>query len=205
MDKLYTPKAASELLGITVQHLQRMDREGKIECIRTVGGRRRVAEREIKRLRGEENKKERVLVIYARVSSHEQKQKGDLQRQIKDLREFFDEDVMEIKVVTDVGSGLNDKRSGLLRIMKLAREEKITDIAITYKDRPTRFGYKYLEEYFQAFGVKIHILNDKADKALEEELVKDMISIITSFSGKLYGIRSHRRKQLILDLQVFYN
>jgi excisionase family DNA binding protein len=199
MDKLYTPKKASELLGITVQHLQRMDREGKITCLRTAGGRRRIAESEIKRLRGE--KREKVLAIYARVSSHEQKKNGDLARQIQSLRDFFQAHYKKLEVITDVGSGLNDKRTGLMNLMRLAREGELTDIAITYKDRLTRFGFNYLKEYFGAFGVTVHVLEMENRETLEEELVKDMISIVTSFSGKLYGIRSSRRKKLLKNVK----
>ena len=87
MDKLYNMKEASKLLGVSVKHIQRLDREGKIRCLRTLGGRRRIPENEIRRIRGESYKTKRAA-IYGRVSSHEQKKKGDLARQIKILREF---------------------------------------------------------------------------------------------------------------------
>ena len=74
--------------------------------------------------------------------------------------------------------------------MKMAKENEITDIAIRYKDRLTRFGYGYLEEYFTSYGVTIHVLDQEEEvKIAQEELADDLISIITSFSGKLYGLR----------------
>lgn len=81
--------------------------------------------------------------------------------------------------------------------MQMAREGKITDLAISYKDRLTRFGFNYLKTYFESYGVKIHIVNGEEDKkTVYEELVEDLLSIVTSFSGKLYGIRSRKKDEV---------
>ena len=86
-----------------------------------------------------------------------------------------------IVTFSDVGSGLNDKRKGLLKLMDLAKKE-ITDVAIRYRDRLTRFGYGYLEEYFKSHNVTIHVLDEKENtKSIQEELADDLIGIITSF------------------------
>lgn len=96
--------------------------------------------------------------------------------------------------ITDVASGLSDKRVGLLRLMEMARQGKVTDIAVTHKDRLTRFGFGYLESFFSGYGVAIHVVDGEDDKkSLQEELVDDLISIVTSFSGRLYGLRSHSK------------
>lgn len=96
--------------------------------------------------------------------------------------------------------------------MKLAKEKEMTDVAIRYKDRLTRFGYGYLEEYFNSHGVTIHVLDKEETKSIQEELADDLISIITSFSGKLYGLRSKKHKELqklakesIMDVQNLSN
>ena len=97
--------------------------------------------------------------------------------------------------------------------MKMAKENEMTDIAIRYKDRLTRFGYGYLEEYFTSYGVTIHVLDQEEEvKTAQEELADDLISIITSFSGKLYGLRSKKHKELqksakesIMDVQNLSN
>lgn len=202
MDRLYSPKEASRLLGLTVRRIQMLDKEGKIKCIRTQGGRRRIPESEIKRLRGEE-KQNKVFVIYARVSSHEPKEKGDLERQIEYLKKLIPWESEEVKVIRDVGSGLNDKRKGLQELMEWIREKRVTDIAVTDKYRLTRFGFHYLEEFAKSFGVRIRVLNGEKSKTLEEaELVQDMLSIVRSFSGKLYGVRSSRRKKLLQNVKA---
>lgn len=84
-----------------------------------------------------------------------------------------------------------------MRLMTLAREGKITDLAVSYRDRLTRFGFNYLKVYFESYGVKVHVVNGEEDrKTVHEELVEDLLSIVTSFSGKLYGIRSRRREEV---------
>lgn len=128
----------------------------------------------------------RVLVIYGRVSSHEQKQKGDLQRQIDYISIIIDKDIYQtIMIIEDVGSGLSDQRKGLLKIMTLAKGGEITDLAIRYRDRLTRFGFEYLKIYFKSYQVTLRVLDDKEEANAQEELVEDLMVIITSFSGRL--------------------
>jgi len=199
-------KEAGNILGVSVKTLQRWDAQDKIKITRTPGGMRRVPQSEVERLLGspiEERSSERVLGVYARVFSHEQKQKGDLARQVEYIKmKLKGIPIDRIIVVTDVSSGLNDRRKGLFRLMNLARNKQITDIGITYKDRLSRFGFKYLGEFFESFGVKIHIVDGKKDnQSLQEELVDDLISIISSFSGRLYGIRSHKKKKFINSIE----
>jgi putative resolvase len=99
--------------------------------------------------------------------------------------------------IEDVASGLNDRRKGLIKLMNLAKHGKITDLAIRYRDRLTRFGYEYLHQYFESHDVNIHVLDNHIDeKSAQEELVEDLMAIIASFSGRLYGIRSHKNQLL---------
>ena len=209
-----TMKEAKELLGVSTKTIQNWDKAGIINVVRTPGGRRRIPLSEVERIRGGSTSSEKKkIAIYARVSSNEQKQKGDLERQINFIKENVDKKFLIVDTLSDVGSGLNDKRKGLHKLMKMAKEKEITDIAIRYKDRLTRFGYGYLEEYFNRYGVTIHVLDQEEEvKTAQEELADDLISIITSFSGKLYGLRSKKHKELqktakesIMDVQNLSN
>jgi len=84
--------------------------------------------------------------------------------------------------------------------MGMARQGQITDIAVTYRDRLTRFGFGYPENFFSGYGVTIHVVDGEDDrKSLQEELVDDLISIVTSFSGRLYGLRSHSKAQALVE------
>ena len=205
MEKLYRMNEAAEQLGVSVKTLQRWDRNGKAQFVRTPHGQRRMKQSELDRLLGRKystTRSNRILVIYARVSSHEQKNKDDLQRQIDYISDKMDKDMYQtIMRIEDVGSGLNDKRKGLLKVLALAKEGKITDLAIRYRDRLTRFGFEYLKIYFESYQVTLHVLDDKEEtKNVQEELVEDLMAIITSFSGKLYGLRSHKNK--LIEKQI---
>jgi putative resolvase len=197
---LYSPKEVSKILGISVKTLQSWDSAGKITIVRTPTNRRKVPKSEIDRILGvadsESMPSSRKLAIYGRVSSGEQKLKGDLDRQIESIKSKLNLQIYDkISIITDVGSGLSDRRKGLLKLMKQAQDKEITDIAIRYKDRLTRFGYNYLQFFFQSHNVRIHVLDENyKEKTVYEELTDDLISIVTSFSGKIYGTRSGKNK-----------
>lgn len=203
MEKLYRLSEAARLLGVHTKTLQRWDESGLIKVRRTPNGMRRIPQSEIERLAGTGvGSREQSVAVYARVSSHEQKAKGDLERQVELLRTKVKElGLAEPEhIITDVASGLSDKRKGLLRLMKLALEGKITDVLITYKDRLTRFAFGYLEEYFRSHRVRIHVVSGEEDKkSMHEELVDDLLAVVTSFSGRLYGLRGRGKARRLVE------
>ena len=191
-EKLYTVKQASEVLGVHPKTIQKWDREGKIKVVRTPGGRRRIPESEIKRLLG--LKPEEGLIIgYARVSNHTQK--DYLERQIEVIREYARERGWQVQILKDVGSGLNENRKNYRKLLELVAKGEVSKVIITYPDRLIRFGFKTLEFFFQQHGTEIIVLHEKG-KTPREELVEDLITIISHFAGKLYGMRSHKYKKL---------
>ncbi|MEX2690178.1 MAG: IS607 family transposase [Candidatus Njordarchaeum guaymaensis] len=191
-EKLYTVKQASEILGVHPKTIQKWDREGKIKVIRTPGGRRRIPESEIKRLLGIKDEKG-IIIGYARVSSHTQK--DDLERQVQAIKQYAKEKGWKIKIPTDVGSGLNENRKNYRKLLELVAKGKVSKVIITYPDRLTRFGFKTLEFFFQQHGTEVITLHNK-EKTPKEELIEDLITIISHFAGKLYGMRSHKYKKL---------
>ena len=192
MERLYTLKEASKLLGVHVKTIQKWDREGKIRCVRTVGGRRRVPESEIKRILG--IREERKIVGYARVSSHTQK--DDLERQIELIKAYAKEKGWEIEILKDVGSGLKEDRRNFRKLLKMVMNKEVSKVIVAYPDRLTRFGFKILEEFFRSYGTEIIVINKRA-KTPQEELIDDLITIISHFAGKLYGMRSHKYKKVV--------
>ena len=68
---------------------------------------------------------------------------------------------------------------------------------VTYKDRLTRFGFEYLEYFFKQFGVRIEVTYGEELKDAYQELVEDLLAIVTSFASKLYDMRSRRKKKLV--------
>ena len=106
-----------------------------------------------------------------------------------------DKGMVIYRVYKDVGSGLNTTRKGLWRLLRDAKANKFSTIIINYKDRLTRFGYIYLKNFLAEFGVKLVYLNKLSDKSSESEMVEDLVAIIHSFSGKLYGLRSGKNRE----------
>ena len=192
-ERLYTIKEAKKLLGVTTWTIQQWDRQGKIRCVRTVGGRRRIPESEIKRILG--LKEERIIVGYARVSSSTQR--DDLERQRQLISSYAKEKGYgEVQILTDIGSGLNEGRKNFMKLLDMVSERKISRLVIAYEDRLTRFGFKTLRKLFSAFGTEIEVINHVAQSP-QEELVEDLITIVSHLAGKLYGLRSHRYKEVV--------
>lgn len=187
-EKLYTLKEACLLLGLHPRTIQKWDKQGKIRVVRTPGGRRRIPESEIRRLQGEGGI--RSVIGYARVSSATQK--DDLERQIEYLRQ---RGVQE--VIADVGSGLNERRKGFLKLLDKVLHNEVDKVVILYEDRLTRFGFDTLKRVFEVHGTSIDVLNQVEMKSPQQELVDDLITIISHFAGRMYGLRSRKHKEVV--------
>jgi len=94
-----------------------------------------------------------------------------------------------------VASGLNTKRKGMIRLFKMITKGKISEVIVTYSDRLTRFGFGYLERFFASYGVKIIVIETREISSVQQEMTDDLIAIITSFSGKLHGMRGRKKKK----------
>ena len=187
------PKEVCERLGISYATLREYVRRGWIKPVVLESGRWRFRVEDVEKLAG--TIKLGKVVLYARVSSNTRR--DDLERQVKVLEEWArSNNIADYEVVTDVGSGLNEDRKGFRKILKLAVERKISKIVVAYPDRLTRFGFKTLKELLSAFGVEVVVLNHE-DRDPKEELVDDLITIISHFAGKLYGMRSHKYKEVV--------
>ena len=202
LEKLYRIKEVAELLGVHPKTVQKWAREGKITVVYTVGGRRRIPESELKRLLGEEvERMEKIrkirVVLYARVSSYDQEKHGDLDRQLELLRSVAQRKGYEIVAeIKDRASGLEEDRRGLKKVFDLAEKRLIDKVLVTYPDRLARFGLKYIERHLNFCGVSVEYVKPREEKEPREELIEDLISIIVSFAGRIYGMRSHKVKRL---------
>ena len=197
----YRVNEVAKMLGVTTKTIRNYDKEGKLKTIRSEGNHRMILREDMivllqkKGLLVEESDYQKRDVIYARVSSHEQKKSGDLDRQVLFLIESIP-NLQNPLILKEVGSGLNDKRIQLQKLITMVCEREIKTIYVTYKDRLTRFGFHYLETMCLAHGTEIIVVKDKeSEKTVQEELVEDMMSLIASFSGKLYGMRSGKNKR----------
>lgn len=193
--KLLRVGVAAYELGLHPFTVRRWIKQGKIQAVR-IGLEARIPRSEIERLRGSTD--ERLLVLYGRVSG--QGQKDELRLQLERLQGWAKTERLGRKtlLLSDIGSGLSATRKQLSRLLKMVCEDRVGEVAVTDGDRLTRFGQEYLETLFDSFGVTLTILEPQTpEKPAEQELTDDLLAIIASFSGRLYGMRSHKQKELV--------
>jgi predicted site-specific integrase-resolvase len=144
-----------------------------------------------------ENIKLEYVVCYARVSSSENKK--NLDTQSERLINYCNAKGYKVKqIIKECGSGLNDKRPKLIKILL---NSEISKIVVEHKDRLTRFGFNYIQLLAQKNNCQIEIINDVQND--KEDLMQDFISLVTCFTARLYGLRRTRRRteKLIKALQ----
>ena len=185
-------------LGLHPLTVRRWVKEGKIAAVQ-IGREARIPVTEVERLLGQP--RAGLLVLYGRVSGHDQK--PDLQRQVEQLEQWalLARTGQRTHTLTDIGSGLNTERKGLQKLLALVQDYQVAEVVVTFSDRLTRFGLTYVQTLFSGYGVSLTVLSPDEDKTPEEELTQDLLVIITSFAGKLYGLRSHQQKQLLACAQ----
>ena len=177
---------AAELLGVSVPTIRRWQISGKItESHRTAGNHRRFSIEVIRDLLGVPQ--DRKTMGYARVSSHDQK--SDLKTQADFLLSYGCDDV-----ITDLGSGMNCRKRGLMKLLKLIISGQIGKLVLTHQDRLLRFGHELVFKLCHWFSVDVEVINAKQDESFEVELTKDVITLMTVFSARLYGRRSHQNR-----------
>lgn len=159
--------------------------------MRTVGNQRRIPVEEIFRLRRQGEPQALRCAIYARVSSVRQEQDGNLSRQTERLKEAARARGYDVvAVITEQASSLNERRRGMKKLLALVGEQAVDVVLIEYPDRLVRFGFSYLEQAFQWQHVRLEVLDQPLAQEPTEELIRDMLTIVTVFAGRLYGQRA---------------
>ena len=183
---------AAKMLGMSIEGLRKWEREGRLISIRTVTNHRRYRVADLHALMHESvptPDRDTRCILYARVSTTKQHEAGNLDRQWGRLTAFAAEQRWPVvAALTDVASGLNEKRRGLHQLLDLARQQQAGIVVVEYRDRLARFGFGYLETFLHAFGVRV-VMTDQPTKDDPQELVDDFIAITTSFSARIYGKR----------------
>lgn len=202
----YKTGELAKMIGKQTRTVQSYCTKGYINSIIIPSGKRIISRDEVikylkkSKLLYEDNNK--IDLIYARVSTNKQKNRGDLDRQIEYItKKIININPKNLKIFSEVGSGLNDNRKELNKVLAMVMNDEIDRIFILYKDRLTRFGFHYLEQICDKFGTKIIVISKEIqEKSTQEELAEDIISIIHSFSGKLYGMRNAIKEKLDKEL-----
>ena len=198
VDKLLRNQEAAEYLGVNPETLRRYAKAGRIKYY-TLGRERKFSTTDLDNLIGRkrsEKQRERVEALYVRVSGSTG-QETSIAAQKKLLSESATGVVF--RTYSDKGSGLSTKRRGFNRMLADAKEGKFTVVRITHPDRLTRFGYEYVEQLLAAYNVSIEVLpSTNTAKTDTEELLEDFMALVSSFSGRIYGMRSVAHKKLLL-------
>jgi predicted site-specific integrase-resolvase len=193
MDRFLKIGEAAKILGVSIQTLRRWEKMGTLVVDRkSSGGTRYYSLNTLLGLKKIEND---LTIGYARVSSHDQKK--DLETQSKLLASYCAAKGWNYEIIQDLGSGMNYHKKGLKNLLELILEGRIRRLVLTHKDRLLRFGAELVFSLCQAKGIEVLIINQGAEASFEEELAKDVLEIITVFSARLYGARSHKNKKLV--------
>ena len=192
----------SKEIGVSISTLRTWDKTGYLKPAKVLdNGYRYYSDEQInKYLNVDSDIDDRKIVLYARVSA--KKQMDDLDKQIENLKTYAYTKGYSFELITDIGSGLNYKKEGLKKLIRMICNKEIKKLVILYKDRLVRFGFELIEEVCRINDVEIEII-DNTTASKEQELTDDLIQIITFFANRLYGSKS--KKTAFLIKQVKYN
>lgn len=190
--------SAANYLGVGRSTLRRWESAEKLIPQRTEGGHRRYLKSDLDKFIGiKENDEEKRSTLvrvatYARCSTSDQKQHGDIDRQSERLTDYcVKHKYYIVSTIKDMGSEINDKRKGFMKLCNLVVKQEIDKVVIEHKDRLTRFQYNLIEFFFKSYGVEIELI-DKTEYTEEQELANDMMMLLASFSGRLYSARGKK-------------
>ncbi len=192
MDNTYSPKEFGRLIGRTTNTLQKWDREGKLKAHRSpTTNRRYYTHDQYLAYRGLVAQEQGLTIVYSRVSDIAQK--PDLAHQVHALEAYCKQHSIKVdEWMSDIGSGLNYKRKQFNRLMELIELGQVRRLIIAHRDRLVRFGYEYFEAFCERHHTEIVVINGE-NLSPEQELVRDLMAIVTVFSARLPGLRSYRK------------
>ena len=198
MDKYYPINKFAKIIGVTSQTLRNWEQSGKlIPHHRSDSNYRYYSESQLQQILGEQRDKKKLTIGYCRVSSH--KQNDDLDRQVENMRMYLLAQGTPYEIITDIGGGINYKRPGLQDIIKRICSYEVDKVVVLYKDRLVRFGFDLIEYIANLHNCQIEIV-EVAENSEQQELVEDLVQVITVFSCRLQGKRANKAKKMIEDL-----
>ena len=198
--KYYSIGQFAKAIGKTTKTLRNWDKNGKLKPVRVEDtGYRYYSQEQLNHFLGLKLEKQinKKIIGYCRVSSH--KQKDDLERQIENVKTYMYAKGYQFEIITDIGSGINYNKKGLNQIIDMVTNSEVEKIVVLYKDRLIRFGYELIENLCNKFGTTIEII-DNTEKTDEQELVEDLVQIVTVFSCRLQGKRANKAKKMLKGL-----
>ena len=197
--KKYSIGQFAKKINRTQQTLRNWDKSGKLkpQIVDKNTGYRYYTEKQLKEFYGEVSNKERMVIGYCRVSSA--KQKEELERQVENVKTYLITKGYQFKIISDIGSGINYDRKGLNQLIQMILQDEVSKVVVLYKDRLVRFGFELIENICEFKSVDIEVI-DSTEKSEEQEVVEDLVQIITVFSCRLQGKRAKKNKDMIKEL-----
>ena len=199
--KYYSIGQFAKEIGKTTKTLRNWDKEGKLKPARVEqSGYRYYSQEQLNHFLGlkQEHQRQKKIIGYCRVSSV--KQKDDLERQIEYVKLYMYAKGYSFEIITDIGSGINYNKKGLHQLLDMVISSEVEKIVVLYKDRLLRYGFELVEYFAKLNNVKIRVL-DKINKTEDEELVEDLVQIITEFSCKIQGKRKAKTKRILEEIK----
>jgi len=187
---------AAALLGVSLSTMRRWEKSGQLAPdFRTIGGHRRYHFEKISKLANRSEAKSSAsgdVVAYSRVSGHDQL--ADRKRQTAKLVAYCESRGWTPLVIEDLGSGLNYKKKGFRKLFKMILKGEVSTLVLTHKDRLLSFGSDMVFDLCEMMGTKVIIVEDDPNLSDNEHLVNDVVELMTVFSARLHGRRSHAHK-----------
>ena len=198
MSEYYSINKFAKILGVSAQTLRNWDTKGKLHPHHTTSsGYRYYSHGQLNQVMNIKPNLDRIIIGYCRVSSN--KQKDDLERQIENMKMYLTAQGKPYEIISDIGSGINYKNKGLREIIKRISQNKVEKVVVLYKDRLLRFGFELVEYVASLHDCNIEII-DNTEKSEQQELVEDLVQIITVFSCKVQGKHANKTRKIIKEL-----
>lgn len=198
MSKYYSIREFSKILGVSAQTLRNWDASGKLHPHHTTSnGYRYYSHEQLNQVMNVKPSLNRIVIGYCRVSSN--KQKDDLERQIENMKLYLNAQGRPYGIISDIGSGINYKNKGLRALIERISRNEVEKVVVLHKDRLLRFGFELVEYVASLHNCEVEVI-DNTNKFEQQELVEDLVQIITVLGCKSQGKRSNKVRKLVKEL-----
>ena len=192
MSKNYRISEFADRIGKSAGTVRRWEQVGLLKAKRTPSNQRFFDESDVLKVLGIKSTEKPKTIVYCRVSS--KGQADDLESQVKAMRQFcLGGGVAVDEWIIETGGGMNFKRKGFLRIMQAIERRELKLLIVAHKDRFVRFGFDYFETFAEEHGCEVRVANQE-QLSPQQEMVEDLMSIVHTFSCRLYGLRGYKDK-----------
>ena len=192
MSTIYSISKFGKRVGKSINTLRRWDESGILTAKRHESGHRFYDETDVRKVLNQTEEKDRLVIVYCRVSSYSQK--DDLASQVEAMNTYCVNTGQKVdELIKEIGGGMNFKRKLFLKLFSDISSGYVSKLIVAHKDRLCRFGFDFLEDICKRNGCELEVVNQEK-LSPEKEMVDDLLSIVHTFSCRLYGLRSYKKK-----------